>query len=309
MKDVSIRQIRAFLAVAATRNFAKAATNLNVSASALSLTIQDLEQRVGVRLFDRTTRTVALTATGAAFLPVADRLTGEFARAIDDLAHFPTRQKGRVSVGAAASIITLLLGPAIADLYEANSAISVHLVEDTTQALASRVIHGELDFGITTLWTKIDALAATPLLDDRLGVLTMPGCALGATDTPLPWSDLRGQNLVSLLSGAGIRARMERDARIGDVLDQPSHEVSSVSALAALVRAGVGSAVVPALTAASLGAEHFLFRPLIRPVSWRNIFLVMSPGRPSTPAAELLQRSIRQRLDDLSSITYVRTQL
>ena len=135
MRDISIKQLRAFLSVAATQNFSQAAAKLHISPSALSLSIQELEGRIGLKLFNRSTRSVALTDTGAAFLPVADRLVSDFVRAIDDLVAFPAQERGRVVLGAAASVITIVLGRAIADLYKVNNRIDVRLIEDTTQNL------------------------------------------------------------------------------------------------------------------------------------------------------------------------------
>src|ERR1700753_242163 len=99
MRDISIKQLRAFLAVAATQNFSQAAARLHVSPSALSLSIQELESRIGLKLFDRSTRSVALTDTGAAFLPVADRLVSDFNRAIEELVAFPVQERRRVGLG------------------------------------------------------------------------------------------------------------------------------------------------------------------------------------------------------------------
>src|ERR1700753_3750730 len=146
MRDISIKQLRAFLSVAATQNFSQAAARLHISPSALSLSVQELEGRIGLKLFNRSTRSVALTDTGAAFLPIADRLVSDFAKAIDDLIAAPAQERGRVVLGAAASVITILLGRAIADLYRLNNRIDVRPVQDTTQTLTTRVAGGELDF-------------------------------------------------------------------------------------------------------------------------------------------------------------------
>jgi DNA-binding transcriptional LysR family regulator len=306
VRDISIKQLRAFLSVAATHNFSQAAAKLHVSPSALSLSIQELESRVGLRLFDRSTRSVALTATGVAFFPVADRLVSDFARAIDDLVAAPAQERGRVFVGAAASVITNVLGEAIADLYKLNNRIDVRLIEDTTQTLTGRVARGELDFGITTLWTKVDSLTTVPFLDDRLGIIAAPGHSLAKGNTPIQWKELRGHNLVSLTAGAGLRARMELDAKISNVLNLPSHEVSSVSALCTLVKSGLGTAVVPALTALDLDPRFFVFRPLVNPVSWRNLFFVRARGGTLSSAALALLTSTNARLKSLERVPHVR---
>jgi LysR family transcriptional regulator, carnitine catabolism transcriptional activator len=306
MRDISIKQLRAFIAVAASQNFSQAAIKLHVSPSALSLSIQELENRLGLRLFDRSTRSVALTKTGATFLPVADRLVLDFARAIDDLIALPAQERGRIVVGAAASVITIILGKAIADLYKLNNRIDVRLIEDTTQTLTGRVMRREFDFGITTLWTKIDSLIAVPFLDDRLGIIATPHHPLVKGKSSIQWKDLRDHNLVTLTAGAGLRARMELDAKVSGILGQPSHEVSSVSALYTLVRSGVGVAVIPALTALDLDPRFFVFRPLVNPVSWRNLFFVRARGPGLSGAATALLPPISAHLKSLDGTSHIR---
>jgi DNA-binding transcriptional LysR family regulator len=306
MRDISIKQLRAFLSVAATQNFSQAAARLHISPSALSLSIQELEGRIGLKLFNRSTRSVALTDTGAAFLPVADRLVSDFTKAVDDLVAFPAQERGRVVVGAAASVISIVLGRAIADLYRLNSRIDVRLIEDTTQTLTNRVARGELDFGITTLWTKIDSLIAVPFLDDRLGIVAARSHPLAKSNTPIQWKDLRGHNLISLTAGAGLRARMELDAKISNVLNLPSHEVSSVAALYTLVKSGLGAAVIPALTALDLDSRSLVFRPLVNPVSWRNLFFVRSRTGTLSSAALTLLTPISAYLKSLDGTPHIR---
>lgn len=306
MRDVSIKQIRAFLAVASTHSFAKAAKTLNVSASALSLTVQQLEQSIAQKLFERTTRAVALTEAGAVFLPIAERLIADFARAVDDVRRFPTRQRRRVCVGSCASVIKLALAPAMAEMYNEDPQITLCLYEDTTLNILSRVTRKEIDFGITTLWTKVEGVEAIPLLDDRLGLLTAQGHPLSTNTATLPWSALRGANIATLMPGAALRARIERDVQIGHVLDQPFHEVSSVCALAALVEARAWCSVVPALTAESFGTGRFIFRPLVRPTSWRTLYIIMPKGQPSTPIAHNVIRIMIRNLTAFSKIVRMR---
>ena len=85
MKNITIKQLRAFIAVAKLRNFTRAAAQLNVSQSALTIAIRQLEAEVGLRLFDRSTRAVELTPHAITFRPAAQRLLDDLAQSIDDL--------------------------------------------------------------------------------------------------------------------------------------------------------------------------------------------------------------------------------
>ncbi|MBJ3776482.1 LysR family transcriptional regulator [Acuticoccus mangrovi] len=280
---MSIKQIRAFVAVASAENFSKAAKMLNVSTSALSLTVQELERRVGQKLFERTTRTVTLTEAGATFLPVADRLLGEFARAIDDVARYPDMPRQTVRIGASQHFMNLVIPHVLKGLTVEHPNISIRLWEGTTHDMVSRIAGGELDFGITTLWSSIGSVDSTPLIDDRLGVLTSAYSALAEADEPLSWRDLRGQTMVSFGIGAGTRERVERDPHIGGMISQSLHEASSLAGLSALIESGAGSAITAALTAENFNEKRFRFIPLANPVAWRTNYLVTPKDKARSP--------------------------
>jgi DNA-binding transcriptional LysR family regulator len=299
MRDISIKQLRAFLAVAAVRNFAQAAGRLHISASALSVSVQELESRVNVKLFERSTRSVTLTAAGAAFLPVVERLLSDFRRALEDLTTNQGMQRDRVLVSAGSSVITAILGAAIGDFRNINNNVDVRLVEDHTQTVTAKVARNEFDFGITTLWTKMPSLVTVPFLDDRLGVLVTPTHPLGRSDSPLTWKDLSGHTIVALPPGSGLRIQIELNPKISEALGRPSIEVSSAASLTALVETGTAYAVVPALLTRTLPDKTFVFRPLVRPVVWRSLFLVRTPGTQLSGAALGLLRCTNVRLKAL----------
>ena len=85
MNNISIRHIRAFLAVARDGSFTRAAESLHLTQSTLTGTIKQLEEQAGLTLFDRTTRQVLLSGEGERFLPVAERLLSDFDTAMTDL--------------------------------------------------------------------------------------------------------------------------------------------------------------------------------------------------------------------------------
>ena len=100
---MSVKQLRAFLAVAHTLNFAHASERLNLSQPALSLTIKGLEEALGGPLLQRSTRKVALTQEGETFLPMARQL----------LADWDNAERGHASVLYAAARQNLSRGDAV----------------------------------------------------------------------------------------------------------------------------------------------------------------------------------------------------
>src|SRR5256885_6880040 len=102
--NLSTRQVRAFLALAEHRNFTRAAQQSHLSQSAFSTLIRGLEEQLGVRLFDRDTRKVELTAEGRLFGDSAARLLEDFTAAMEDFGEHAARRRGRVAIAALPSL-------------------------------------------------------------------------------------------------------------------------------------------------------------------------------------------------------------
>jgi DNA-binding transcriptional LysR family regulator len=133
-------------------------------------------------------------------------------------------------------------------------------------------------------------------LQDRLGALISPDHPLAREPGQLEWKSLQKHAYVSLTTSAGIRRQIEQDPRLSPYLRKPAYQVSSISALCAFVRSGVGVAVLPALIAKDLDKRLYTFRPLARPMSWRNLFLIRTVGRPTSAAALMLIGHLSKRL-------------
>lgn len=101
---VDLRELRYFLAVAEELNFTRAAARLHVAQQALSAAIRELEETVGVRLFTRNTRHVALTSAGAELVPAARRILADVAEALQVVQQAAAGRRGRLVIGAAIAV-------------------------------------------------------------------------------------------------------------------------------------------------------------------------------------------------------------
>lgn len=306
MANITIRQLKAFISVAQERSFARAAERLHISPSAVTLAVRDLESEVGLRLFDRSTRSVELTPPAVTFLPVAERILGDLEGALEDLRSLAERQKGSVVVAAAASFINIVLTPAVAQLARRHPGIRVRIIEDTTESLVRRVVSGEVDFGVTTLWRPVTGIDAVQVLRDRLGVMFPSDHPMALSAEPISWSDVVGLPMASLAADAGIRAQIENHPEVGRLLPRPLYEVSNVSALQALVQHGAGVAVVPWMSARRATGGSMNYRPLAAPSVWRELFLIRRERRSLGPAASEMAKSMLAKLRSLEPSEYVR---
>jgi len=297
--NVTLRQLRAFLAVAEQASFTRAAAALNITQSALTNAVKNLETELGLRLFDRTTRQVELTAHGRQFAIVARRFTEDLERGMDDLRAHVDRQQGLVVVGAAATMVTSVLIPAIKDLSQRFPGIRVRIIEVLTAEAFDRVRGGGMDMAFTTVPLPEGDLDAIPVMRDTFQLVCPPLHPLAGSRGPLDWNVFRAHRSVGMSEESGIRNLLMRHEAGQLAVSQLAYEVSSVSGLIRMVRDGLGIAAVPGLVAQAMAAEgipRFRLSPSVN----RTVSLITRAGRSPTPAASTLVSAAMTRLRNVA---------
>jgi DNA-binding transcriptional LysR family regulator len=132
MKDADLRDLDAFLAVARTRNFRGAAREQHVPVSSLSQRLRDLEERLGVRLMNRTTRSVALTEAGAVLLARVAPAMLEVGEALDQVRGLRDVPSGRLRINAPPPAIDLVLAPIVAPFLKKFPEIDLEIVAENS---------------------------------------------------------------------------------------------------------------------------------------------------------------------------------
>jgi DNA-binding transcriptional LysR family regulator len=264
--------------------------------SSLTAGIQQLEQTVGLKLFDRTTRRVALTREGASFLPVAERLLMEFDAAVTDVRAVAERQRGHVSIAAAPSVVALVLVPAIAGFSAVYPNVSVTVIDGGAELVQRRVLASEADFGVTSKWADDPGLDFRPLIRDRFGVVCRSNHPLARVKRRIAWKRLQTQRYIGLAADTGIHAMLQSTPDLPPALRAPHFEVSSTGSLHAMLAAGLGVSVLPALAGHLAPLDTLAFRELDEPRLEREICIITRRGRALSPAAESMLAMIAQQL-------------
>lgn len=284
--NVSLRQLRAFQEVARRGAFAPAARQLCITQSALSESIRQLEDAVGVRLFDRTTRTVGLTEAGAAFLQDVRQALESLEQGLRRMDDLSALRGGEVRIAAAPSVLAGIVLPSLPALRRSHPGIQVQLYEEGADAIARVVREGQVDFGIGGWHPSVHDLDARALLRDHMGLLALPdepllqAPALDAAQLAgLPFVGLTGDTAISLLLQAA-------EGMPGNVV-RPQLRVSNTLLLHQAIRLGLGVSIVPALTARHPLLRDLRFQPLAAPRIARRIMLLQRPRRSLSPAAQL----------------------
>jgi len=285
--NFTLRELEAFLGVARLGNFTRAARSLNMSQPGFTLRIRHLEDALGVRLLDRTTRSAALTQVGREFLPVVERVLGEINAVAVNARDLAGRRRGLVTVAALPSVASTLLPAIIAVFNAQHRGILVRLRDGAAQRVTALVKSGEADFGIGSPAKREPDLRFSPLLTDPISVVFPPGHPL-ERQARVRLEDLLPLPLILMDTAYGVRTLVDRAFEsIGHVV-QPAHEASYVPTALGLVKAGLGVAVI-AFSAADEAATQVAglrARVIEHPMLVREIGLIERTGRSLSPAAQ-----------------------
>jgi DNA-binding transcriptional LysR family regulator len=283
--NITLRQLRAFIAVAEAGSFTRAGSQLHLTQSATSGLIRELEREVGARLFHRTTRRVELTEVGRAFQPSVERLLAGLDRSVADIGALTARRRGRLAVAAPPLLAATMLPGLIASFLDRYPGIRVTLRDVPTDQIVARVLDGDVDCGIGTFAPEEEGLARTTLMSDALMLFCALSHPLGAGG-PARWRDIAVAPLIALTRDSGIRTLVDRTLAAAGLTIEPAYEVVHITTAIAMVEAGLGVAVLPSY-ARAVGRRHRVAsRGLDDPTVARDIALVRPAGRSPSPAAE-----------------------
>lgn len=201
MRATDLSELAAFDAVARHRSFRRASEERGVTASAISHAVSNLESRVGIRLLNRTTRSVSLTDAGAMLLSQLSPAFGDIGSALDALNQFRDTPFGKVRINAPNSIAPFVLGPVLGPLIEANPNLELEIV--ATDRLVDIVEEG-FDAGIRLGESLRDGMTAVKI-NPRLR-LTVVGSRDYFARRPVPKSpaDLAGHVCIRNLYPSGV---------------------------------------------------------------------------------------------------------
>ncbi|MVW73061.1 LysR family transcriptional regulator [Bordetella sp. 02P26C-1] len=297
-KHVTLKHLTAFVAVAQEKSFTLAARRLFQTQSSITGLIRQLEDALGTPLFARTSRHVALTPIGQEFLPRVMRLLADFDGAIEDVVRYGTLERGRVGIAAAPSAITELIAPAMASFAEQHPGIRLYLRDDNSGRIQRLIAAQEVDFGLTSPWADAPSLIFEGLIEDRFGVLTRADDPTIKRDSRgyVNWSSLGGRKLVGVVDETGIMALLRGRADLPIAAGAPFYEASSTTSQAALVEAGLGVALLPALAAQRVQNAALRFSLLTRPKLVRTLCLIRHRDYALTPAAQAVIETLRQHV-------------
>jgi DNA-binding transcriptional LysR family regulator len=293
---MELRQLEHFVAVAAEMNFSRAAQQIHVVQSALSVSVGRLEKELGVELFDRSKRQIALTAPGEAFLQHARDVIRTAHRARASVEDYREQLTGTVTLGTLMSWGTLNLPAALQEFRRLNPMVTVRLRQSLTGSAGhlDAIADGKMDLALVSISSSPSRLVSfRQLTEEPMVFVCEPTHALAQRDH-VQLSDLDGQDFIGFPQGWGIRRRL--DAGFSDAGVHPinAYEVADYAIAAELIRHGLATTVLPVNAAKRF--PDLVTIPLNPPMTW-TLSLASAANHAPSRATQALVDTITRHVD------------
>jgi DNA-binding transcriptional LysR family regulator len=301
---VEIRHFLTFRAVLREGSFLKAARALGLAQPTVTLHVQELEEDLGLELFDRRGRKRLLTRAGELFaeraLPILEGLDA----LTESMAEIRDARGGRLHIGSIEPAASERITPILSRLRRERPALRIRLDVSGTEGVSRGVASGEADLGICSAPPAELALKFEPLFSQEL-VLLVPSRHPLARSASVRASDLEGEPLLVTEQGCAYRGAVEAAFQKRGVQPLWALETGSIETLKAAVRQGLGIALLPrspSLPSPGSRPQGGVVKTMSDLVIALQVGLATRPGAgPAPPALAMLVETLRQELGDGAS--------
>ncbi|RZI42051.1 LysR family transcriptional regulator [Herbaspirillum sp. HC18] len=288
--NVTLKQIRAFLAIAEYGTYSRASLALHISQPALTRLIQDLEAAVDLRLVERSSNGTRLTIDGEEFRPIASQLVRDMENSVKDLKQRSKGIRGTVTLAVGTAFSTTFIPPLIRHCRDTHPGIKIVVRDDNSEGIVQRVADGEADFGIGSLVGDLSRLTVQPLLSAPLGVLASPD------HFPLPdkicLADVMQYPIIYHSPDTSIWHILNKNVTGASLAEHGVAVATNLATVMAFVTEGVGVTVMSALGASAPMARNLQFVPLLDEGVVRKVYIFSRNSTPLSKAASVVRDQI-----------------
>ncbi|MCD0502826.1 LysR family transcriptional regulator [Bordetella petrii] len=294
MIKLTIKQLAAIKELAHTRSFTMAAAHLHTTQSNLSNTIQEAETLLGVRLFDRTTKSVVPTAAGLDFAQALSRVLGDLESQIDNVQAEGRLARGTLAVGVTPLLSSTLVPELLAEFNAHYPKVELRLEDAPTAELMTLLERRDIELAIGTFKQSAPQISTQVLFDDKLVALSHPALKLPRRIT---WEALCAHRLVSIVSHSSVGRIIEHtlwsvhQRRVRSIIQ--SHHWLTVMSLTHAMKA---ACIAPQYALASHYGDMLRRSDLIAPEVQRTVSVATLKDRELSAAAAQFLAMLRQRL-------------
>jgi DNA-binding transcriptional LysR family regulator len=289
---INLHLLRMFFAVVEHGGFSQAALTLNVSQSAVSKGVKELEGQLGGPLLERRAG-VRPTETGAVLLRHAQRLFAAERSAEEELRALRGLTRGELRLGASTTVATYMLPPLLGAFHDAHPQIKIRLTSDNTRQIADRLLAREVDLAVVEGPVDDPEIEASAWRIDEMALIAAANHRLAAREGPIDLEELGKMTLLVREPGSGTREVVATALERAGVHSDETIEIGDTEAIKQLVAAGFGVAIVSLAAAkdqialGALKAVEMAGLAISRP-----LYRLRVTGRPLAPAAAEFERML-----------------
>ena len=289
--NVTIRQLQAFVAVARLGSFAEACIQMHLSQPALSIAIKNLEETLGGKLLERSTRAVALTPEGAEFYPVVQRLLADWDQSLEDVHNLFALRRGKLDIAAMPTFASSLLPTILVEYHQQYADINVTVHDVIAESVVDMVRNGRVELGVSFDPGDAQDLNFQTLFRDRF-VAVLPQDHPLLAKQLLNWRDLQNFPYITLQRPSSIRLLIDQMLLQQNIVLTPAFEAHQLASIGRMVTAGLGVSVVPRLSSRQMQEMGARCRPVSAPVITRNVGIITRRRYPLSVAADAMIKVI-----------------
>jgi DNA-binding transcriptional LysR family regulator len=294
--NITLRQLRAFVAIADAGSFVAASRRLSLTPSALSLLVKEMESILSLRLFQRTTRNTSLSLAGADFYPLAKKVLDDLGRAVESTQELEQKKRGTIRIACTPLYASVLMPQLILSYREKYPAIAIYMLDSLHQQALSRVATGEADLCIAPQRPTPPELVQEDLFKDRMALICRADHPLAARER-VTWPQVLREPFISLTTDFTARLQADLFRNSDRLVLEPALNVSFLTTALGLVQWGHGITAQPASAIPLIASFGLVSRPIQAPVVVRHLSLFYRRGVDLSPAASSFREFLTSFLE------------
>lgn len=301
--NLSIRHFKAFLTVVQTRSFTRAAEHMHISQPGLSLMMQDMEHQLSCRLFERTTRSVQLTAAGQRLLPVAQQVVDEVETIAPVLSQLSETRRRTLRVGVPPIFSASVMPHVYMKLRKTQPTLDLHIHDLPKPEVERQVRNGELDCGLGVFPSRVPEVSRRPLFEFDFMYLESRAMSFlprtqGRASRQLSWDQLPAVPFVELHPAQDLQQQINKCRAACGVTRTDGLRMNRLESLIGMAAAGVGPTIVPTF-AIPLGMESLVSTAqLTAPVLSLDFHLIIKRGREQPAILEAFTGTLLEVIEE-----------
>lgn len=289
--DLSVKHLRAIVALARYGSFIAAASFLRISQPGLSRIIQQAESLLGVKLFARGTRSLSQTEAGREFVPVAEKLLGELSQQLQKVRTLDGEMRGQLIIASLMSISHRILPAALVEFRKQHPKMHIHVREGLASSVFENVRSGLADFGVGSAIGLNEGISVESVANEACYIVLPRRHRFGRFGA-LRLKEIADEPMISMPTDSGLRRTIDLVANAQGIVLNHSIITNQFGSLFDFVASGLGIAIAPAAALPPAGMMPIIVKPL-RPAITRRIGILHRSDRLLSPSSEAFLKIFR----------------